>query len=115
MKQVIIINGNAKSKKDTFVYFCKKYCKNMDIKVYNFSTVDKVKKVAKKLGWDGQKTDEARKFLADMKRIWTNYNNGPFDSTIKRIEKKITDKSIFFIHCREPKKFKNLLIIMVML
>ncbi|NPV12999.1 MAG: hypothetical protein HPY57_14630 [Ignavibacteria bacterium] len=107
MIQVILINGHPKSGKDKFVWYCKKYCKTMGIKVYNFSTVDKVKKVAKKLGWDGSKTDEARKFLADMKRIWTSYNDGPFKSTIKRIEKKINERSIFFIHCREPEEIKK--------
>jgi len=110
MIKVIVLNGYAKSGKDKFVWYTKKYCKQMGIKVYNFSTVDKVKKVAKKLGWNGSKTDESRKFLADMKRVWTNYNDGPFLTTVKRIEKKSTDTSIFFIHCREPKeiqKFKN--------
>lgn len=107
MIKVIIINGYAKSGKDKFVYFCKKYCKTMDIKVFNYSTVDKVKKVAKKLGWDGSKTDEARKFLADMKRVWSSYNDGPFLTTVKRIEKKANGKSIFFVHCREPKEIKK--------
>lgn len=107
MVQVVIINGNAKSKKDTFVYFCKKYCKTMNIKVHNLSTVDKVKKIAKKLGWNGSKTDEARKFLSDMKRVWTNFNDGPFLTTIKRIDKKYTENSLFFIHCREPKEIKK--------
>lgn len=107
MIQVILINGHPKSGKDKFVYFCKKHCKSMDIKVYNYSTVDKVKKAAKKLDWDGAKTDEARKFLADMKRIWTNFNDGPFNSTVKRIEKKANGDSIFFIHCREPKEIKK--------
>lgn len=107
MVQVIIINGNAKSKKDTFVWYCKKHCKKSNIKVYNYSTVDKVKKVAKKLGWDGSKTDEARKFLSDMKKVWTSFNDGPFLTTVKRIEKKKTNNSIFFIHCREPKEIQK--------
>lgn len=107
MIQVVIINGHPKSGKDKFVWFCKKYCKKMDIKIHNFSTVDKVKKAAKKLGWDGEKTDEARKFLADVKRVWTSYNDGPFNTTVERIDKKYKENSIFFVHCREPKEIKK--------
>jgi hypothetical protein len=111
MNHYIIINGHAKSKKDTFVLLCKKYCKQFNMKVHNYSTIDKVKKIAKNLGWDGKKTDEARKFLSDMKKLWSDFNNGPFTHTIKKIQKNnTTDNNIFFIHCREPEeiqKFKN--------
>lgn len=107
MTKVILINGHPKSGKDKFVEYCEKHSKKMGIKVHNLSTVDKVKKVAKKLGWDGKKTDKARKFLSDMKRLWTNFNDGPFISTVEKIEKDFTEKSIFFVHCREPKEIKK--------
>lgn len=44
-KQIVIINGTGGSGKDTFVEFCTKYGKIM-----NFSSVDKVKEIAKYIG-----------------------------------------------------------------
>jgi len=49
-KQIVVINGTGGSGKDTFVEFCSKYGK-----VMNFSSVDKVKEVARVIGWDGKK------------------------------------------------------------
>ena len=50
-KRVVIINGGGGSGKDTFVEFCAKHAK-----VINISSVDKVKEAAKILvGWNGEK------------------------------------------------------------
>jgi hypothetical protein len=109
--KIIIVNGAAKNGKDKFVNFCIKNHTNS----VNWSTIDTVKKISKRnFGWDGKKTDEARKFLSDIKRIWSEYNNGPFSSMIDKIAKhykKLTpiDKldAIYFIHCREPHEIKK--------
>ena len=61
-KNIIVINGTGGSGKDTFVEYVSKYAK-----VYNFSSVDKVKEIAKLIGWTGTKTDKDRKFLSDLK------------------------------------------------
>ena len=45
-KKIIVINGTGGSGKDTFVEYVSKYAK-----VYNFSSVDKVKEIAKLIGW----------------------------------------------------------------
>lgn len=112
---VIIINGANRSGKDNFVeYFIKHY----EYKSINMSTIDRVKEIAKKhFDWDGKKTEPARKFLAEMKKIWAEYNNGPFLYMIEKIknhysslDKKDKKNFIFFIHCREPEeiqKFKD--------
>lgn len=110
MKNIIIINGYPHSGKDNFVEYCKAYAKIFNIKVYNISTVDKIKKIAKKLGWDGKKDDIGRKFLSELKRISIEYNDGPFVYTINKINKKIKNNSLFFVHCREAseiEKFKE--------
>ena len=57
MKNIVIINGYGGSGKDTFVEFVSKYNK-----VYNFSSVDKVKEIAKLIGWNGKKEEKDRKF-----------------------------------------------------
>ena len=113
--QVIIINGSNNSGKDAFADFFAKHYEN---KCLNISTIDKVKDLSKKyFGWNGKKTEEARKFLSEMKRIWSEYNNGPFLDMVEQIkesqsklEKKDKNGMIYFVHCREPQeiqKFKD--------
>lgn len=112
---IILINGANRSGKDNFVEF---FIKHYEFKATNMSTIDIIKEIAKKhFGWNGKKTDEARKFLSEIKRIWAEYNNGPFNYMIEEINKhykKLTKKDkqnfIYFIHCREPheiQKFKD--------
>jgi hypothetical protein len=112
---VILINGANNSGKDNFVEFFMKHYEN---KAVNFSTIDRIKILSKKyFGWNGKKTEDARKFLAEMKRIWAEFNNGPFLWTINKIElhysklnKKNKQNIIYFVHCREPdeiQKFKD--------
>ena len=105
--KVIIVNGSSRVGKDQFANFFKKHYK---YKCVNWSTIDKIKKVAKRnFGWNGKKTDDARLFLSEIKRIWTNFNNGPFEDMVNKItnfylklDKKEQKNMIFFIHCREP-------------
>jgi len=74
--KIIIVNGSSGVGKDEFANLFKK---NYQYKCYNWSTIDKVKKISEhNFGWNGDKTDEARKFLSEIKRIWTEFNNGPF-------------------------------------
>ena len=78
-KQVIIINGTGGSGKDTFVQYCSKYAK-----VINISSVDKVKEAATILvGWKGEKDEKSRKLLVDLKKLSIDYNDAP----LKYIEK----------------------------
>lgn len=102
-KNIIIINGTGGSGKDTFVYFCSKYCK-----VFNFSSIDKIKEVATLMGWDGGKTEKDRKFLADLKLLSSNYNDMPFCSIKKSVDEfENSDKEIMFIHIREPYEIRR--------
>lgn len=103
---IIIINGPPTAGKDTFVQFCAEI-KMFTATVYNFSTIDYVKKLAKKMGWDGSKTPKNRKFLSDLKRLLTDWNDIPFKETVEYIE--LTpywwDKdTLIFVHCREPEE-----------
>lgn len=110
--KVVIVNGSASTGKDNFVNFFKK---NYEHKCINWSTIDKVKKVAKSnFGWDGKKTDEARLFLSEIKRVWSDYNDGPFQHMVNKIskhfdklDKKDKKNMIYFIHCREPKEIQK--------
>ena len=109
--KVVILNGSARSGKDQFAKFCKKYYPDC----VNWSTIDKVKKIAKRnFGWDDKKTDEARLFLSEIKRVWSEFNNGPFEDMVKKIDNhhsKLDEKKkedfIYFIHCREPHEIQK--------
>lgn len=102
-KQIVIINGTGGSGKDTFVEFCKKYAG-----VINFSSIDKVKEIARLIGWDGKKTEKDRKFLSDLKKLTTEYNDMAFKSTLDAVaEFEKSNDEIMFIHIREPEEIKR--------
>jgi len=104
-KQIIIINGTGGSGKDTFVELCSKYGK-----VMNFSSMDKGKNIARLIGWNGQKTEKDRKFLSDLKRLTTEYNDMSFNSIKDAVDKFMhSDREILFIHIREPEEIKRAL------
>ena len=97
-KYIIVINGTGGSGKDTFVEFVSKYTS-----VVNFSSVDKVKEIARMIGWEGGKTDKDRKFLADLKILTSEYNDMPFRSMAEVVGKfNESDERILFLHIREP-------------
>lgn len=103
-KQIIIINGTGGSGKDTFVEFCKKYCR-----VMNVSSIDKIKELARSIGWsDNQKTEKDRKFLSDLKSLVAKYNDMPFISIEKSVKEfENSNDEVLFIHIREPEEIKR--------
>lgn len=105
--KVIIINGSGGSGKDTVVellrtYFFDKY------EVENISTIDKIKDIARQMGWDEEKDENGRQFLANLKNAWTFYNNGANQDVLDKVinigieEFRNLKETIVFIHCREP-------------
>lgn len=110
---VVIVNGTGGSGKDTFVKYCSDYLDSFNINSVNLSTVDKIYKVAEILGWDGEKDNKSRKFLSDLKDIWSEYNDGPFNYILNKVNEidEITyNFFVVFVHSREPyeiEEFKN--------
>ena len=104
-KRIIIINGMGGSGKDTFVEFCAKYAK-----VMNVSSVDKVKEAAKILvGWDETKNEKSRKLLVDLKRLSIEYNDYPTKYILQSSKEFLTnDKDILFIHIREISEIEKI-------
>ena len=78
MKQILIINGSGGVGKDTFV----NTLSNL-ISVYHTSIVNPVKEIAKRIGWDGSKTEQDRKFLSDLKVLIDNYNDSNYEKMAK--------------------------------
>lgn len=97
-KKIVVINGNGGVGKDTFVNHVSKYKK-----VKKASTVDLIKKAATVLGYDESRKDEKdRKFLADLKVLNTNYNNGPINYIIENYNEFLNDDNeILFLFIRE--------------
>ena len=103
MKKIVIINGTGGCGKDTFVEYCKKYGR-----VFNFSSIDKVKEIAKMIGWTGTKSEKDRKFLADLKKLTTDFNDMAFNSIKEAVDKfHNSDDEFMFIHIREPEEIER--------
>lgn len=110
--KIIVINGAPCSGKDTFASLCQKHL----LWCGNFSTVDFVKEVAHKCGWNGTKTSENRKFLSDLKDLLTEWGDIPYKKVfieVQRLEYDVTrfgfdeDEAVCFIHCREPQEIQK--------
>lgn len=107
MFKVFIVNGMARSGKDTFIQYAIDYLESKAVLGHRFSTIDRVNTLLKELGWDGTTKDEAyRKFASDMKRAWAEYNDGPnqfiYNQVIAEYKRNEEKPSVFFILCREP-------------
>ena len=107
-----IINGRPRSGKDTFVNFC---LEELGAFGKLISTVDFVKEIAARCGWDKTKTPKNRKFLSDLKDLLTNWGDVPYKKTLQEIDMfkfdldywDVSDKGVVFIMCREPKEIER--------
>lgn len=111
---ILPINGCARCGKDSFVQFIDDYLNHHKYEVINISTIKPVKSAMKKLGWNGQKTDENRSMMVEIKQLWIKKMNGPFNY-VKNSVYKIIDRYrnspidiFFFIHVREPEEIQKL-------
>jgi len=103
-KNVFIINGTGGCGKDSIISFISEI-----EKVMNISSVDKVKEIATIAGWTGGKTEKDRKFLSDLKILFQNYNDLPFESMNYYYNKFLfeEDLKICFFHIREPDEIER--------
>ena len=112
--KIVIINGKGGCGKDTFVAMCRDILSADS--VCNISTVDFVKEIAVKCGWDGTKTPKNRKFLSDLKDLLTEWDDIPLKKVNERIDEytmylvnhNMYNTGVVFIHCREPKEIDKL-------
>lgn len=104
-KQIFVINGSGGVGKDTFVSMVANHCKQ---KIWNFSSVDKVKGIAKLIGWNDGKTEKDRKFLSDLKMLCSDYCDMPFNSMKDKVEEfKSNNVAMLFLHIREPQEIER--------
>lgn len=117
IKQVFIINGSGGVGKDTFVELIPTYTPVINngsfsmyvqnVEIGNYSSVSKVKEIAKAIGWNGGKTERDRKFLSDLKLLTTEYNDMPLNDMKRYASKFMHDDKIdriLFLHIREPEE-----------
>jgi hypothetical protein len=105
-KKIIIINGQGAAGKDAF---CSAAALALPFPCKTVSSIDAVKRIACKYGWKGEKTDAARKFLSDLKRAFSDYNNLPFEDMMREVEAFQRDDKyrILFVHIREPEEIEK--------
>jgi cytidylate kinase len=100
MKLAIVINGAGGVGKDTLCAIAAtKY------KVRNVSSITPIKELAARCGWKGEKTDRARKFLSDLKRLSIEYSDFPTQYLTEQYMEFLSgDEEILFAHIREPEE-----------
>lgn len=110
--KIVLVNGAPGVGKTSFEEFCWQSKDEDKNEVVILSTITPIKTIAKKIGWDGEKTPENRKFLSDLKDLLTNYN----DYSINWIKNMISidecyydeKEFIYLIDTREPKEIERL-------
>lgn len=96
-KLTIVINGRGGVGKDTLCDFAAEH-----FRVRNVSSVDPIKEIARAHGWNGEKDLRSRKFLSDLKRTFTEYNDLPNAYLEQQhTEFLACDEQILFCHIRE--------------
>ena len=97
-KLTVVINGRGGVGKDTLCDFAaERYC------VRNVSSITPIKEIARTHGWNGEKDLRSRKFLSDLKRVFTEYNDLPTTYLLGEQAAFLEnpDEQILFVHIRE--------------
>ena len=121
MVKVCICNGAPTAGKTTFQEICRKKCNGFEtvrgyhpdtrLWISTMSTVDFVKEIATKCGWNGEKTPKNRKFLSDLKDLLTEWDDVPFKKIVDYIDYVDStglDDWLVFVDCREPDEIQKL-------
>ena len=102
-KLAIVINGSGGAGKDTLCEMAAKH-----FKVVNVSSIDPIKQIARENGWNGEKDLRSRKFLADLKQVFTEWNELPNTFALGKYEEFLSgDYELFFVHIREGSEIKK--------
>lgn len=102
-KLTLVINGRGGVGKDTL---CE--AASAVYRVLNVSSITPIKALAKQCGWKGEKSDEARRFLADLKAAAVRYNDYPTRWISERYQEFLSGgDEILFVHIREPQEIEK--------
>ena len=102
-KFVFVINGPGGVGKDTLCAMAAKH-----FKVKNVSSITPIKEIATLCGWGGEKTDRARKFLADLKALTVAYNDYPTRWITEEYHRfLLSEDEVMFVHIREGEEIRK--------
>ena len=102
-KLVLVINGSGGVGKDTLCEFAAQH-----FRVRNVSSITPIKMLAARCGWQGEKTDRARKFLSDLKALLIAYNDYPTAWALEEYRAFAAgDEEIMFLHIREGSEIQK--------
>lgn len=104
-KLVIVINGSGGVGKDTL-------CDSLRTiyRVTNISAITPIKNIAKMCGWNGEKDEKSRRFLANLKRVFAEYNDLPNNYLVEEYRKFVSnDMEILCVHIREKDQIEKFL------
>lgn len=114
--RIFIVNGPPGSGKTTFEEYASQIYRECGYITVVYSSIDFVKELALECGWDGTKTPRNRKFLSDLKKLLTDWNDVPlrkimdrldqFQYTLLQYECDPTE-GVAFIDIREPEEIKK--------
>lgn len=95
---VVVLNGSNGVGKDTFADMCSKYADTKHI-----SSVDYVKEMALKIGWDGVKDEDGRRLLHNLKLTLDAYHDTIWSDVMARAEaERLSETEVLFVDIREP-------------
>ena len=68
------------------------------------------------MGWNGDKDNQSRKYLSDLKDMATYWSDLPYQDVLKRTQQfndmlteyGVEQKGFVFIHCREPNEISRI-------
>lgn len=84
--KIFIVNGAGGSGKTSFEKMVKNIAEQEGYDVRAISTIDYVKQMAKKFGWDGGKSLNDRRFLSDLKDALTRWKDVPYQKISNLLE-----------------------------
>ena len=96
----MVINGKGGVGKDAL-------CQALErmYQVQNISAITPIKEIAAQHGWQGEKTPQARRFLAELKRVFVEYNDLPTTYLVEQYHAfEASDANILCVHIREPEE-----------
>ena len=102
-RQIIILNGVSQSGKDTMIHYMQQFIPN----IKSLSYVALVKRVASELGWNGEKDEAGRRFLAGLVNLVDNYNDYIFKDLCKHIDYKSQQFMTYIVVVRDPRNIQK--------
>ena len=104
--KVFIVNGAGGSGKTTFERMVEVIAEQEGYDIKIISTIDYVKEIAKKCGWNGEKALNDRRFLSDLKDALTRWKDTPYQFVKQQLIHFNNDLNVdvVFVDCREPEE-----------